>query len=153
MTAVRGATMGDLGRLLQSRRHYAGLAQDVRRLSTEVTTGAKADRGRAVSGDFTALAAFDRVLAVAEAERAARSEAKVLTGTLQTMLGTAQDAGSRIAVGLMAATTATGTGQVDALAADARQKFRTAVAALNTQVGGRYVLSGAATDAKPVGRR
>lgn len=147
---MRNVSLGDLGRMMQSRRNYAGLSAEVQRLTQEVATGAKADRGRAVRGDFTALAAIDRARLTADAARLALSEAATLTGSLQTMLGAAQTAASGIAVGLMSATTTTGAGQVDALTTDARQKFFTAVSALNMQVGDRYVLSGTATDARPI---
>jgi flagellar hook-associated protein 3 FlgL len=147
---MRNVSLGDLGRMMQSRRSYAGLSAEVQRLTQEVTTGAKADRGRAVRGDFTALAAIDRARLTADATRLALSEAATLTGSLQTMLETAQTAAAGIAVGLMSATTTTGAGQVDALTTDARAKFFTAVSALNMQVGDRYVLSGTATDARPI---
>ena len=57
---------------------------------------------------------------------------------------------SDIAPGLISAGVNASTTMVDTTALDARQKFDAIVAALNTRIADRYLLSGAATDKKPV---
>jgi flagellar hook-associated protein 3 FlgL len=147
---MRSISYGDLAQLSQGRRLSADLRRQADRLAAEVTTGIRADKGAAVAGDHMTIAGIERALSVMQGYRTAGSEAATFTGTLQTVLTTARSAASAVATALISATTTTTATQVDALATDARQKFMQAVAALNTQIGDRYLLSGTATDARPI---
>ncbi|MCW3782049.1 flagellin [Defluviimonas salinarum] len=143
-------SIGDMARAFQMRRQNTELQRTLTRLSEELTSGVKSDLATAVSGDYTALAGIDRSLETLSAYRTATSEAALFTETLQTALGTAQDLSTDLAPGLLTAATNGAPTLVDTAAGDARQKFHAAVSALNTQIADRFLLSGAATDRKPI---
>ncbi|MCB2124183.1 MAG: flagellar biosynthesis protein FlgL [Rhodobacteraceae bacterium] len=143
-------SVGDLAQAYQMRRHNAALQTHLARLTEEMTTGVRSDLAEAVSGDFRALAGLDRSLATLAAYKTATDEAALLTQTVQSALETVQELATDLGPGLLsAATTGTPT-LMDTTAGDARQKFASVVSALNTQVADRYLLSGTATDRKPI---
>lgn len=143
-------SIGDMAQAFQMRRHNVELQRHLSQLTAELTSGVKSDLAEAVSGDFKALAGIDHSLATLSAYKTTTDEAELFTGTLQAVLGTVQDIATDIAPGLANAAS-TGTSLiVDTAAVDARQKFHSVVAALNTQVADRYLLSGDATDKRPI---
>ncbi|MEZ5777416.1 MAG: flagellin [Paracoccaceae bacterium] len=141
---------GDMARTFQMRRHNVELQRHLTRLSGELTTGVKSDLAGAVSGDFRALSAIDHSLKTLKAHRTAAAEAELFAGTLQTALGTAEELAEGLAPGLLIAATSASPALVDTAALDARQKFEAAISALNTRIADRYLLSGDATDRKPI---
>ncbi|MCB2136534.1 MAG: flagellar biosynthesis protein FlgL [Rhodobacteraceae bacterium] len=143
-------SVGDMAQTFQMRRHNVDLQQQLQRLSGELTSGTKSDLAEAVSGDFKALAGIERSLAMLASYRAVGAEVAHLTGSLQTALETAQDMVEEIAPNMLSAASSGDPVLVGTLAADARQKFHAVVATLNVQVADRYLLSGAATDQKPI---
>ncbi|MBC7142569.1 MAG: flagellar biosynthesis protein FlgL [Rhodobacteraceae bacterium] len=143
-------SIGDMAQAFQMRRHNVELQKHLGRLTEEMTTGVRADLADAVSGDFKVLAGIDRSLKTLAAYKTATNEAALFTGTLQAALETAQDIATDLAPGLLTAATSTSTTLVDTTAGDARQKFHAVVSALNTGVADRYLLSGTATDQKPI---
>lgn len=143
-------SIGDMAQSFQLRSHNTQLQRTLQTLSAEMTSGTKADLAAAVSGDFRALAGIDRSLGTLDAFRTATAEAALLTATVQSVLDTTVTSLSDIAPGLISAGVNASTTMVDTTALDARQKFDAIVAALNTRIADRYLLSGAATDKKPV---
>lgn len=141
---------GDLTQSLLLRRQNSALKTDFNRLTQEMTSGRKADLAAAVSGDFKVLAGIEHSLTVLSAFNTAANEAQTLATTQQTALETLQTIGSDLAPTLAGAGTTGGATHVTTAAHDARQKFFSAVAALNVRVGDRYVFSGDATDQKPI---
>lgn len=144
-------SVGDMARTYEMRRHNAALKAHLVRLSRELTTGVQEDLAGAVSGDFRVLAGLDRSLAALKAYRTATDEAALFTQTLQTALESAQSLATDLAPGLLTAALGGTPTLVDSAAIDARQKLDAVVAVLNTQVADRYLLSGTATDQKPIG--
>lgn len=143
-------SVGDMAQAFQMRRHNVTLQDHLSRLSEELTTGVHSDLAEAVSGDFRVLAGLDRSLATLKAYKTGTDEAALLTQTVQTALEHAQALVTDLAPSLLSAA-ATGTPtQVDITAGEARQTLEAVVSALNSQVADQYVLSGAATDRKPV---
>lgn len=143
-------SIGDMAQAFQMRRHNVELQRQLSRLTEDLTSGVKSDLAEAVSGDFKALAGIDHSLGILRAYQTATDEAELFTGTLQAAFATVQDMTTDLAPGLANAAT-TGTPLiVDTAAMDARQKFHSVVAALNTQVADRYLLSGDATDQRPI---
>lgn len=142
--------VGDMAQAFQIRRHNVELQRHLTRLTGELTSGVKADLAEAVAGDFKALAGIDHSLEAFRAYKTATDEAELFTGALQTAFDTIQIMTTDLAPGLANAA-ATGTPLiVDTAAMDARQKFHSVVAALNTQVADRFLLSGDATDQRPI---
>lgn len=143
-------SIGDMAQAFQMRRHNVELQRHLSRLTDELTSGAKADLAEAVSGDFKALAGIDHSLRTLRAYKTATDEVELFTGALQAAIGNVQEVTTDLAPGLA---NAAATGMpliVDTAAMDARQKFHSVVAALNTQVADRFLLSGDATDQRPI---
>lgn len=143
-------SVGDMAQAFQMRRHNAALQTHLANLSEEMTTGTRADLAEAVSGDFRVLAGLDRSLATLKAYKTATDEAALVVQTVQSALETSQDLASDLAPSLLSAATGGSPTLVDTTAGDAKQKFATVVSALNTRVADRYLLSGTATDLKPI---
>lgn len=147
MTSV---SIGDLARNFQLRRQNAELQTRLSTLTKEMTTGRKSDIADAVAGDFKPLAGLDHSLALLEGYRTATSEAGLFADGLQSVLGTVQSLAEDIAPSLLDAGTAGRAQLIDTTTVDARQKFRSAVSALNTQIADRFLLSGTAIDRAPI---
>lgn len=143
-------SIGDMAQAYQMRRHNVELQKHLMRLSEELTSGKKSDMAEAVSGDFKALAGIERSLKTLDAYKTATDEAGLFTQALQTALDTAQTMTTELAPSLLMAGTNGGVTLVDTTTHDARQKFHAVVSALNTQIADRYLLSGDATDQKPI---
>jgi flagellar hook-associated protein 3 FlgL len=143
-------SLGDMARSFQLRRHNVELQKRLSTLTEELTTGVKSDVAGAVSGDFKALSGIEHSLHLSESYKTAASEAGLFAATLQDVLGTVQDLAADIAPTLLNAGTTGGAQLVNTTTTDARQKFHSAVSALNTQIADRFLLSGAATDQKPL---
>jgi flagellar hook-associated protein 3 FlgL len=134
-------SIGDMAQAFTLTRRNTDLKAQLQQLTAEVTSGKKADLAKAVSGDFKTLAGIEHSLTTLAAYQTANTEAALFTSTLQNALGTTQQVASDIAPSLA---------QADTIAVDARQKLFSTVSALNVRVGDRYLLSGTATDQKPI---
>lgn len=143
-------SMGDLSQTFLLHRQTTDLKTALARLTQEMASGTKSDLAAAVGGDFRALAGIDHRLAMLSGYKTAGAEATLFAETLQSALGTVGDLASDMASALTSAGAAGGPAQVQTAGQDARQKLHSAVAALNARVGDRYLLSGAATDKKPI---
>lgn len=147
MTTV---SIGDLARDFQLRRQNATLQTRLSTLTREMTTGMKSDIADAVAGDFKPLAGLDHSLSLLEGYRTTSSETRLFAEGLQTVLGTVQSLAEDVAPALLDAGTAGRAQMIDTTTIDARQKFQSAVSALNTQIADRFLLSGSATDRAPI---
>jgi flagellar hook-associated protein 3 FlgL len=142
-------SLGDLAQTFMLRRQNADLKSDLQRLTTELTTGNDADTGRQVGGDYSPLAGIDASLSRLQGYKATTSEAALMTGAMQTVLNTVEGMASSLGPTLLAASNA-GPTQVNLAAGEARQKLDTAVALYNTDLGGRALFAGVATDGNAV---
>lgn len=143
---MANVTLGDMAQSFALRRQNASLQADVQRLSTETVTGRAADTGRAVSGDFTALSAITRSLSRLEAFKLAGTAADTLaTGTqnaLKVVAKAVEGLGARLIDPLQAGNRDT----LTSLTQGAEEAFRSAVAAMNTRVGGQALFAGTSVD-------
>jgi len=143
-------SLGDMAQSFLLRNQNLTLKAHVQHLTTEMSTGVKTDLAAAIGGDFKSLAGIAHSLTALGAYKTATTEAQLLTGSLQTAFETTQTLATDLAPSLSAAGTAGGTGSIASISQDARQKLFSAVSALNVRVGDRYLLSGSATDKKPI---
>lgn len=143
-------SVGDMAQSYMLRKHNVQLKQTMNTLTEEVVTGIRGDIGSAVKGDFTSLAAVERSIGILASYKQANTEASVFLGSMQTALEVVQDMATSVGSALIAAGVGDNTAAVNATTADAAQRFSSVIAALNTNVSGRYVFSGAATDTKPL---
>lgn len=138
--------LGDLAQNFVLRRHNTDLKADLQRLSTELSTGNAVDIGRQVGGDYSPLAGIDASLSRLQGYRSSTSEAALLSGTMQTVLSTIENMTSTLGPQLLAASSGTTATQVNAVGGEARQKLETALALYNTDLAGRSLFAGVATD-------
>lgn len=143
-------SMGDMVQIYQMRQHNTMLKTTRARLNEEVVTGVKADLGAAVSGDFTALSGIDRSLSLLDSYDLVTDEATVAAGAMQDVFTVLQDTSLRIGSAMISAATTKHKTLVDTTNSDAAVKFDTIIAALNTNVSGRYLFAGLDTDTRPL---
>jgi flagellar hook-associated protein 3 FlgL len=143
-------SVGDMAQAYQLRQHNVQLKTTLTQLTEEVVTGVQTDIGRAVGGDFTALAAIDHSLNTLESYGRVATEAQLFSGTMQGALDLVQTLATEIGPSLVSAATNSSPTLVATTTSDAVQRFEAAISALNTNVAGRYVFSGNAVDTKPL---
>ena len=143
-------SVGDMAQSFQMRQHNLQLKTAMTTLTEEVISGIKQDLGAAVSGDFISLAGIDRSLTMLESYDIATTEADLIAGTMQQSLQTLRSLNDGIGVALLSAATTATKPMIDATVNDAATRFDTLISTLNTNVAGRYLFSGAATDTRPL---
>ena len=141
-------SLGDLAQTFMLRRQNTDLKTDLQRLTAELSTGQTTDIGRQVGSDYAPLAGIDASLARLQGYKASTSEAALLSAAMQTVLGTVEAMASSLGPQLLAASSAGTTTQINAVAGEARQKLGTAVALYNTDISGRALFAGKATDGR-----
>lgn len=140
------ATYGDLASTFQTRHLNARMKQDLSRLGMELATGRKSDVTSATSGDYGPIAGIEHSLKLLTAHKQATNEAATLTATAQLVLGNIQEQTQDVSSGLIGAISSHNTTLIGVTAVDAREKFASIISSLNTNVGGRSLFAGAATD-------
>lgn len=138
-------SLGDMAQSFLLRRQNVALKSDLQRLSTELTTGRVTDTAARVSGDLVPLSGIDATLARLKGYGSVATEAALFTGAMQTALGVIDAMSSDLSASLIAASSSASAHSVDASGGDARQRFETAVSALNTRFGDRSIFAGTAT--------
>lgn len=141
-------SLGDLAQSVMLRRQNTGLKTDLQRLVSEATTGTTHDTGRHIGGDYGPLAGLDASLSRLDGYKATTAEAALLSGAMQTVLGTVETMASSLAPLLLAASSAGTTTQITAVSGEARQKLGAAMALYNSDIGGRALFAGMATDGR-----
>lgn len=142
---MNSISYGDLASSLKNMRITSQVKQDLEKYNYEVASGKKSDLREAVAGDFTPLASIERSIRSLDAYDTALSEAELFASSLQATLGNVSDQVSDIANDLLTTADSAQPITISILSRDARTKFDTVVSVLNTRVGGRALLSGAAT--------
>ncbi|MFD2173012.1 flagellin [Rhodobacter lacus] len=143
-------SVGDMAQTYMMRNHQAQLKTTMTRLSDELVTGLAKDVGAAVGGDFTALAAITHSLQRTNSYNQAATEIALNASTQQASLETFQSHAREVSSALISAGTLGEASTVDATLLDAALRFSSIVDSLNVSVSGRYVMSGVATDTRPV---
>lgn len=138
-------SVGDLARSFQLRRHHDQAKADLARLTQELSSGQRANMGKALRGDFTALSGLERGLRMAGAYASASAEAAMVTAASQAALEAFQSTLDEMGPDLLSATGTGSLQQMDLMAASAPDRLETMVATLNQTVAGRSLFSGAAS--------
>ena len=139
------SSLGDLSRSFMLRNQTTVLKADLERRSHEATTGRTSDAGRAVRGDFTPLNAIDTSLARLDGHRDATTEAALLASSMQTALGAVAESATTLSTSMLAAASPGNPTAIDAVGRDARVRFGSAIATLNSRIGDRTIFAGSAT--------
>lgn len=143
-------SVGDLSRFFTMRRANAGLRNDIQRLSQEVTTGVRADVPRHLNGDLHDLARLERGLREAQTYRKTTQEAAAAATGMQAAFGTLQDIADISSVSMLSDTSLAVEHTLLSVASVADQQLDAAIAALDTNMGGRFVLSGTKANTPPI---
>ncbi|TCP39088.1 flagellin [Rhodovulum marinum] len=139
-------SIGDLSRGFAMRTQNAEIKARLSRLGEEVTTGVTANPAERLRGDFRALGAIERSLAVMDSYDLATKEAALTTDAMQTALSRLYDTGQTLSGSMLNASTMHDARTVNALGRESKERLDLTVATLNIQVGGRSLFAGAATD-------
>ncbi|TCP61171.1 flagellar hook-associated protein 3 FlgL [Rhodovulum bhavnagarense] len=140
------SSIGDLSRGLMMRRQQSALKTEISALSAALATGQKQDLRSDLRGDFGPLAAMNQRLGVLDAYDHAVGEAAAFFGTVQAALGALGDGAQEVGRALAASGGSLTPSTLDIHADQANSLFDQAVGWLNTQVAGRSLFAGAATD-------
>ncbi|OZA08841.1 MAG: hypothetical protein B7Y02_12290, partial [Rhodobacterales bacterium 17-64-5] len=132
-------------------RQGAALRTQVQDASTEVTTGRPTDLARTLRGDVSPVLALDATLARLSAYKTTGTDAALHTAAQQSAVGGLSRLADGITTSLLGSRDFPTPAQVDTVAADARGRLESAIGLLNTQISGRAVFSGTATDTQPLG--
>ena len=138
-------SLGDMAQSFLLRRQTVALKSDLQRLSGEMTTGRVTDTAARVAGDLVPLSGIDAALARIKGYGSTISEAGLFAGAMQTALGVIGDLSTDLSSNLIAAGSGISGARVDAVGADARQRFETVISGLNTRFGDRSLFAGQAT--------
>ncbi len=139
-------SVGDMSQSYQMNRLNADLKSRMNQLSLELTTGKVQDVADRVGGDYSPLTSIERSLKTLEAYQHANASAALTTTTMQNALETVQTYVSDAAPDLLMASDSGHIHMISPATGDAKQKFGAVISAINTQVAGRSLFSGTATD-------
>lgn len=142
-------SLGDLARTLMTQRNVTATKTAIQTLSQEVTTGRMADPAAGLGGHLAPLHGLDAALARLEAHAASAADLQLRAGAMQAAL-TRLDSGAADLAADLATAVSGGAVALGGMAAAGESGFLQAVAALNTNVTGRHVFSGMASDRAPL---
>lgn len=135
-------SIGDMAQSYVSRRANTRLTSELGQLGNELTTGIKSDLRAAVAGDSGPLSSLERSLTRLQGYKTATDEARLFSQTTQDVLGrVASQLGAMVPV-LAPVIDGSNPNAVKAASIRAADAFDASVAALNTAVGGRHLMSG-----------
>lgn len=146
-------TLNSIGDLAQShllRRQNGDLKARMATLIEELSTGRAADISRHLSGSYSYLADIDRNLALLDGYETATSEAKVFTQSMQDALDGFQAVGSDLGAALISTAGSNLPQVAETVSARAGEDLNIMLAKLNTNVAGRFLFAGVATDDRPL---
>ena len=121
------------------------------RLSAELGSGRRADLGRALRSDFSALARAAHDFGTAEARRVALSNAADWTGRMQLAAGFVADRSADLFTRAISTLGQAAPTAIGPLATEAEGSLRDMMAALNGQQGGRALFGNGDPDGAPLG--
>ena len=138
-------SIGDLARSFVLQRQTTALKAETGRLASELVTGRAADPARALRGEMAPLAAIETSFARLAGWRSAAAGAGLRLDAMQAALSVVDAAATDLGAALGLASSPGNPQLLAATAADARGKFATAIAALNTRAGDQSLFAGPAT--------
>lgn len=139
-------SIGDQTRAFQMARSNNQLKTQMDRLVAELSSGRIKDVSEAVNADFTELGSIEATLSRLDAYAVSLAETGAHVLAAQTVLGAVQDISSGLGPSFLLAGNTANPTQIHTAATDARQNLETVVSMLNTQVSGRSLFAGVATD-------
>lgn len=143
-------SLGDMAQTHSMQSRNTALKQEMQRLTLEISTGQVADIRKIAQNNSTYLNDLERSLKKLDGYDLATFEAAQTAGGLQTALGRINELNSSFQDTLMTATNAAFGSTSANVIAEAQATLGQVVGALNTNVGGRALFAGTATDTLPI---
>lgn len=143
-------SIGDLAQTLQLRRDNARLNADMSRLANELSSGRVQDIAVHLGGDFHQLTGIERGLTRLDSFATVKGEARLEITTRQSAVDTIRTLGQGVSGALILVAEDFDPTLVNNAARDAATRFESVLNILNTEVGGRSVFSGTATNSPAV---
>lgn len=144
------SSVGDLARSFIGRYQSRNLKAELFQRTDELGTGRKADTGKVVAGDFSALSGLENALRKIEAYKITANELAFFAGSMQESLKTVQTLAGDLGPSLTTAGGSQSRIMINSTAEEVGRVFSAVIDTLNTSVGGRRIFAGAATDTKPL---
>lgn len=144
MTAV---SLGDLAQSFMLRQRNSALKQDMNRLTTELVTGQVADVRKVLAGNYSYLTDIERKTDSLAGYKVATSEATHFASTMQTNLDRLGSITQVLSNSLLTAGTTISAADTPA---EAKAALQSMIGTLNTDIAGRHLFSGTATDQAPL---
>ena len=139
-------SIGDMAQTYMIRRQNAQLKSTATRLASELSTGKTNDVAKRFSGDFSMISSVETSLSTLRAYKVASNEAAQFTTVMQSTLDIVQGQTTKAVSALLLTSDSSSQTQIVNTASGVRQNFDAVVSSLNTQVGGRSIFAGSATD-------
>lgn len=147
---MSSVSLGDLSQAFMMQRRSVALRQDMTRLTDELSTGQVSDIKEVLSGNHNYLSGLERSLETLQGYSVANSEAKYFTGAMQSSLDRVQDFSGQLGIDLLLASG----GPVGVIAGSPSENAKTQLEgilnSLNTDIAGKSLFAGAATDQVPL---
>lgn len=145
-----GVSFGDLAQSYLLKSRIGSLKSQTLRLSDELASGRKSDVAASLAGDLTTLSALEHSRALSQGFLVASRDAALKFETRQSVLGVVSDHLTSAIQSIGLVSRDSGFSQVTRIADDARSLFSEAVQQLNTQIAGRPLFAGMATNGKAI---
>lgn len=143
---MNSVSLGDLSQSFMMQRRSVALREAMGKLTEELSTGKVSDLKQVLSGNHNYLSDLERSLVVLQGYSVANSEAAYLTASMQASLTRVQDFAGQLGLDLILA----GGGPVGVIAGSPSENAKTQLQgmmnSLNSDIAGRGLFSGAATD-------
>lgn len=144
------STLGDLSTSFSSRQQNVSLRKDMARYTQELSSGQISDVRQVLAGNYSYLTDVERKMSLLSGYSVATTEAAHFTGAMQAAIGSISDVTQNLANSLITAgITAIGPANAD-IAAESYNALNEILGRLNTEVAGRHLFSGTATDRRPL---
>lgn len=143
-------TIGDLAIRFELRARMSGLKTDMSRLTSELSSGRKANISKAVGGDFTYLGHIEASLSKADRFLTANKETKTLTDLTVAQLERIRVFSGPLSSTVLTASVSTLDTALTQAGEQARDRLDETIGALNTNLAGQRLFSGRAFDTAPL---
>lgn len=143
-------SIGDQARAFVLKAATAQLKTTLDVLTQEVSSGEVADLGMRLQGNSRTLNAIEARMKMLDQYQRNAAEAASVTGTMQDVLGAIHASTSQLALAIQTEPSAPTSQTLMVRADEISQAFSATVQGLNTEIAGRHLFSGLATDHSPL---
>lgn len=147
---MSSVSLGDLSQSFMLQRRSVDLRQELSRLTDELSSGTVADIKEVLSGNHTYLSSLERSLGILEGYNVATTEAAYFTASMQSSLDRVQDISGQLGLDLILASRGPVGVIAGSPAGNAKAQLEGIINSLNSDIAGRFLFSGTATDTLPL---